>query len=309
MKKATPTLLDRAIGTVSPSWAFKRLQYRTALAQFDGASKGRRTKGWKTSNTSIQADTRSGLSVLRARARDLGQNNCYAAAAHREIPVNIVGDGITPHIDLPRPEDREQGELLIKSWFNTPACDLDGRLNFYGLQNLVMKTVVEAGECLIRRVSGAGPMSDVPVRLQVLEPDHLDTRKDGFVTGSNFVVQGVEYTARGERVAYWLFDHHPGDSQYTMVDIKSKRVPAKDVVHVFRVDRAGQVRGVPWGAPALIRMRDFDEYEDAQLVQQKIAACFSAFVIPGDQWHMAGVQQYSPRSIPKRSCLRSWNPG
>jgi lambda family phage portal protein len=35
---------------------------------------------------------------------------------------------------------------------------------------------------------------------------------------------------------------------------------------------------VPWGVPVFMRLKDFDDYEDAQLVRQKIAACFTAFV-------------------------------
>lgn len=286
------TLLDRAIASVSPSWAFQRLQYRSAMALFDGASKGRRTKGWRAPSTSIQADTRKGLGLLRARSRDLGQNNAYAAAAHREIPANIVGEGITPHVDLPTPAERERGERLVKQWFDTPACDVEGRLNFYGLQNLVARTVVESGECLVIRRPGAGLLSDVPLQLQVLEPDHIDTSKDGILGGGNYVVQGVEFNSIGQRVAYWLFDNHPGDQHYRLTDISSNRVPAADVLHIFKTERAGQVRGVPWSAPVLLRMRDFDEYEDAQLVRQKIAACFSAFVVPGDQFgQVAGISE------------------
>ena len=48
--------------------------------------------------------------------------------------------------------------------------------------------------------------------------------------------------------------------------------------HVYRIDRPGQVRGVTWFAPVMIRIKDFDEYEDAQLLRQKVAACFSVFV-------------------------------
>ena len=52
-------------------------------------------------------------------------------------------------------------------------------------------------------------------------------------------------------------------------------VPAADVAHVYRIDRQGQVRGVPWLAPVMITLRTLDEYEDAQLVRQKVAACFA----------------------------------
>lgn len=58
----------------------------------------------------------------------------------------------------------------------------------------------------------------------------------------------------------------------------SDRVPADDVIHVFRLDRIGQADGVPWSAPAIIRLKDLDEYEDAELIRQKIASCFVGFV-------------------------------
>jgi lambda family phage portal protein len=283
MQLVKPTALDRAIAVVSPSWAFKRVQYRSALAMFDAGSRGKRTKNWRTNNASINADTRRGLDLLRSRARDLAQNNGYAAAAHRELPANIVGAGIMPHIDLPQREDRTEGERLAKGWFDTTDCDIEGRQNFYGIENLVARTVVESGECLVRRLKIRAPGSNIPLQLQVMEPDHLDASKDGVSNGDNVIIQGVEFDRLGRRVAYWLFPHHPGDAFYRMTDIQSQRVPASEILHIFRVERTGQVRGVPWGAPVLIRLRDFDEFTDAHLVRQKIAACFSVFIVPGNE--------------------------
>ena len=52
---------------------------------------------------------------------------------------------------------------------------------------------------------------------------------------------------------------------------------------MYRVDRPGQVRGVTWLAPVLVRLNDFMDYLDAQLVRQKISACFTAFVTGDDE--------------------------
>ena len=54
------------------------------------------------------------------------------------------------------------------------------------------------------------------------------------------------------------------------------------MLHLFERLRPGQVRGVPWFAPAIARLRDLDEYDDAELVRKKIEACFAAFVT-GDE--------------------------
>jgi lambda family phage portal protein len=282
--KVRANLIDRLVGFVSPAAGVKRLQARRALNLFEGGDRGRRTKHWRTPNTSIQADTRSGLSLLRARSRDLAQNNAFAAAAHRELPANIIGTGIRPQVKIADEDQRRALEQYVEDWFKTTACDVNGQLNFFGIQNMVAKSVVEAGEALVIRKRRAAGMSGIPLQIEVLDPDHIDTSKDGIVTGRNTIIQGIEYSPRGQRVAYWLYEHHPGDQFYRMTNLKSRRVPARDVLHVYRLDRPGQVRGVPWSAPILLKLRDYDEYEDAQLIRQKIAACFSVFITPGDQF-------------------------
>jgi lambda family phage portal protein len=91
-------------------------------------------------------------------------------------------------------------------------------------------------------------------------------------------MQGVEYDKSGKRVAYWLYDSHPGEYGFR----ESRRVDALNVIHLYEVLRPGQVRGIPFGVSAMMRLKDFDDYEDAELVRQKIAACFAAFVVDAD---------------------------
>jgi len=51
---------------------------------------------------------------------------------------------------------------------------------------------------------------------------------------------------------------------------------ATEVAHVFRVDRPNQLRGESWIAPVFTRLSDWDDYEDAELMRQKVSACFGA---------------------------------
>jgi capsid protein len=39
---------------------------------------------------------------------------------------------------------------------------------------------------------------------------------------------------------------------------------------------------VPWFAPVILKLRDLDDYDDAELVRKKIEACFAAFVTGAD---------------------------
>jgi len=96
------------------------------------------------------------------------------------------------------------------------------------------------------------------------------------------MVNGVEYNAIGQRVAYWLFTQHPGDSAMHGSNLQSKRVPADQVLHIFERSRPGQTRGVPRLSPILLKMRDLDDYEEAELVRKGIESCFAAIVTTED---------------------------
>jgi lambda family phage portal protein len=202
----------------------------------------------------------------------LVRNNPYAESALTTIADDAVGWGI---VAKPATADPRFAKAW-KAWAETTACDADGRHDFYGLQKLVMRTAVESGECIVRRrLRRPDDGLPIPIQIQVLDPDFLDTSKDTSTLPSsqNRIIQGVEFDAIGRRVAYWLFPEHPGSSSSGFGT--SVRVPAESVQHVFKPTRSGQVRAASWFANVLLRFKDFDEFEDATLMKQKIAACLA----------------------------------
>jgi len=281
---AKAPMLDRMIAAVSPQRALARQMARTKLAAlsrarmaYDGASTSHRAGGWRPVHSDANAETRVGGARLRDNAREMVRNNPYAARAKNIITSNVVGTGIIPTITSQNKRTKTRLEELLREHFDTTACDASGMTDLYGLQSLAMATIVESGEVLIRkRLRRAGDNLPLPFQLQVIEPDYLDTFHDGPLPNGNIRIQGVEFDANGRRVAYWLFNEHPGTSYPAA--IQSSRVEADLVLHVYRVDRPGMARGVSWFAPVVLRMRDFNDYVDAQLMRQKIAACFAAFV-------------------------------
>lgn len=277
----TPTAmpwLDRMGGLISPRWALKRQRARVALdllqRNYEGAGTGRRQQGWRRSAADANAVIGPALARLRESARDLVRNNPYAESALNTIANHTVSWGI-----VAKPDPMDKRTLTAwKAWAETTACDADGRHDFYGLQKLVMRTVAESGEVLVRRrLRRPEDGLPLPMQLQVLDPDFLDTSRDtaaGFLgnAGGTRIIQGVEFDPIGRRIAYWLFTEHPGSN---LGNLQSVRVPAESVLHIFRPLRPGQVRGPSWFAPALLRFKDFDDYEDATLMKQKIAACLA----------------------------------
>lgn len=277
------TWLDRAVSWVSPMWGLRRAQARIAastLLAYEGARVDRRASGWITSDSSANAEIGPALTRLRQRSRDLVRNNAYGARAVNELAGQAVGTGITAQAK-PADGSKELSKQINDAWkIWVDECDADGQLDFYGLQRLVVRTVIESGECLIRqRPRYPDDGFHVPLQLQVLEPDYLDINKT-MPTKTGSIIQGVELDLLGRRVAYWLFDQHPGDvgiGYKTSLTMTSQRIPAQYILHVYQKDRQ-QIRGVPWFAPVVIHMRDLDEYREAERVRKKIEACFATFV-------------------------------
>lgn len=274
--------LDRMTAPVAPRWTLKRQRARYAgeiLARhYEGAAQTYRTQGWRKPGTDANAAIGPGLGPLRQAVRDLVRNNPYAAGALASIVNETIGWGIVAK------SKNARAMAVWKQWAESKACDADGVHDFYGLEKLALRTVAESGEVLIRRrfrlptdVDVFGRRLPIPVQLQVLEPDFLDTAHDvPLLPNGGKIVQGVEFSPIGQRVAYWLFRDHPGSIQGSFAP--SVRIPAEGVLHLFRGERAGQVRAVSWFAPSLLKWKDLDDYDDATLVKQKIAACLAVFV-------------------------------
>ena len=275
-------ILDRTIGALAPRWQLKRERARMAIDllrrhYYDAATTGRRTQGWRRvigdANTAIGPS----LSRLREGARDLVRNNGLADGGILDtLTTDAVGWGIVPAAK----------HDAFKRWADSTDCDADGRLDLPGLQEMVLRTVVESGEVLVRRRWRR--LEDgfaLPFQLQVLEPDYLDTLKDAALENGGRIIQGVEFDSLGTRVAYWMFREHPGSTRAVLgrsVMSGSYRVPASEILHIFKPGRAGQVRGPSWFGSSLMKFRDYDEYDDATLMKQKIAACLSVLTSDTD---------------------------
>lgn len=279
-----PNILDRAIGFFSPMQGLRRHHARELLSRaYEGASK---RDGWRPRRpgASANADHSADAATLRIRSRALVQNVPYIAQGLRGLVANIVGTGITPNWS------GKGASQLNAAWAEwVKQADADGRLDYYGLQAAAYRAMEQDGEVLIRlRPRRPSDGLAVPLQLQLLEIDWLDSYRTGKAEGSsNTIVNGIEYTPLGKVAGYYLFDQHPGEIVSTMRSRSTSHfVPADSIIHLYTPDRPGQGRGFPRAAPVIARVRDLQLYEDAEQQRKNLESRLSVLA-SGDLAQMA----------------------
>lgn len=274
--------LDNFLVAVAPKFAAQRFYYRAmaneALA-YEAAGRGRHSENWRTKNGSANAENGMwglDLELIRERVRDLVRNNSYAARAMDVLPASIVDTGIVPRLDT---KDKTLKQQVRDDWNRfSDNCDPEGLSDFYGLQHLAIRTALESGEAYLQWLPRKSDAA-FPLQVRVLEPDYIDMRQNKKLPDGGCIVHGVEFDKSGKRVAYWMFDEHQGDALITgYVNVQSKRVDARYITPIFNRQRAGQVHGVPILAPAVMRLKDIQDYDTAEIRRKKIESSFAAFI-------------------------------
>ena len=283
-----------------------KLHLRAAWQALRGyaAAQENRASSWSPSGGSANGEVGMAAASVARRARDAVRNDPYAARIVDLWTGNAVGAGITT-----RWPETAHGTAW-QAWADSAACDAEGKLDLYGLQALAMRAVVESGECFIRLVTTRpSPQNPIGLSLQVLESDHLDTSRHGMVNGAP-TIQGIALGKAGEPIGYWLHRSHPGAAWMLPATSwqNSDFIPARDVLHLFRKRRPGQLRDVSWLAPVLLRLRDLGDYEAALLMKAKIEACLAAVVTEEGEDTLTGPAANLLRDAQGRA-VESFEPG
>lgn len=231
-----------------------------AVRAFDGGGMGRRWTGFADMPSAVSAMLANGGTLAR-RARGLVANNAHAASGAEAWVSALVGTGMKVQSRAPRLA------LDFEAW--TDDADADELTDFYGLQASAVRSMVISGEAF-GLILGDG-------RIRLLDPEQVDRNVTQNTTAGGCVIQGVEFDAAGRRIAYHIRRDQPGMPFPTSYE--TVRVPAAQVLHLFKRIFPGQVRGITWFAPVLLRMADYDRAIDAQLQRQLVASLFAGFIV------------------------------
>jgi lambda family phage portal protein len=255
---------------------------------FHGADTGRLFSDFVSSSRSADSEIKPSLRVLRDRCREISRNHPYAKRYLQIMSTNVVGaNGVRIQVRK-RNDDNSLdsvGNRIIEQawqqWGRAGFCTVDGRVSWVQAQRLFMETLARDGEVLIQKIKNPAG-NPFGFSLKFLEADYLDEGYDARLNNGNEVRMGVELDKRtGKPLNYYLFEDHPHHDQG--YGSKTKRhhkiVPATEIIHCYLQDRAGQTRGVPWMSNVLTRLKMLDGYEEATLVNARVAASKMGFFV------------------------------
>jgi lambda family phage portal protein len=177
---------------------------------------------------------------LRDRARYECRNNGYAKGLVAGIAQDVVGTGPRLQLNLGESgrETARRVEAAWRAWCE--AVDLPDKLR------IKHESKVRDGECFALLTQNDAVNHPVKLDVRLVECDRVETPWGQSSDPS--VVDGIQFDRAGNPVSYWVSRTHPGDSY---ADTRYDRVDAANVLHWFRPDRPGQVRGVSELAPGL----------------------------------------------------------
>lgn len=280
---------------------------------FKSSESNRRNANWNALNENINLILNRELSTMRARSRWLFRNNPWAMGGQNTLRNFVIGVGMELQVQVVREErSQETGEFvtvemerlnsftedLHRAWAeNAHVGASDGCPDSMAdLEEVAFDRWIEDGEVIVEwRINKAHDV--VPFELRFIDPDNLDTFRTNAPNG-NPVIMGVEVDRDTMKpLAYWEYTTAgTSDGPLQLPKVESRRVPASNVVHLFRKRFPLQLRGIPFAASVTQKFFDIEQYSDAQLTRNKIAAMFGVLfegLTGGKSWFggTSGVEE------------------
>lgn len=246
-----------------------RILPQPTTRRFDAAGGGRR---WNAAPSfgAINPEILAAAGPVRTRALYFARNNPHAISGVSALVSHLVGYGIKPTSKHPDPVVRTLLQAAWDRW--SGVADADRSTDHYGQQALLCQSMIESGEAFARLVQTRDGL-----RVQAIPAEMVDLGDTRELGGGARVVGGIEFDGAGRRVAYYVRPEDPTSIFET--SRPAIRVPAEDIVHLYRPLSPGQVRGISWLAPVLSLLNEHDQYADAALMAAKIQAMHAGFLV------------------------------
>jgi capsid protein len=245
---------------------------RDIHARYDAAqSSGMNYQHWGAGADALDADSANSKAVrqkLSQRARYETENNGYGKGITLTQANYVVGRG--PKL---RMQTKSAGfNAMVEAAWNRWAK----KVKLARKLRTAIKAKVRDGEAFLVAKVNPGLADPVKLDLSAVECEQVTTPY--LPPGAENQVDGIDFDAMGNRIAYKILKQHPGAAAWIYPDTEAETVPAKFVCHLFREDRAGQNRAVPELTPSLNMFPVARRWREATVVSAENIANISLFL-------------------------------
>jgi lambda family phage portal protein len=267
MAEIKPSLIDRILSEIAPGFAAGRLaskhDYKSIQAGGYAGAMDYRYRTNQAYNRSRPGTEDKILGPydrrrLRLECRDLWRNNEIVRGINDRFEDYAIWKGIRPQARTSNPEWNAQAEAWWNEiYYNTVDHRQIRATNMTTLQKLLVSHRVIDGELgFILLANG---------QIQAIEADRIDTPTQ-FKDNKN-IVEGIKRSASGVITGYYVCDRKDGGS----VDCDNFRfIRRENFLHCYKPGRVDQLRGIPDLAPAIAKLRDYDETDTFILNKVKL---------------------------------------
>ncbi|MFS7385248.1 phage portal protein [Rahnella inusitata] len=278
------SLIDDAIGLISPGWKASRLRSRVAINAYEAALPTRTHRAKRENRNANQLTQFAGRSI-REQARWLDNNHDLVIGLLDKLEERIVGArGIV--VD-PQPilktglvadDLSKQIRAAWAEWSISP--DVTGQFTRPVLERLMARTWLRDGEVFGQMVRGSAqgltPTANIPFWVEALEPDYIPLEMSDTGRG---ICQGIYLNSWGCPTKYVVYKNLVTSG---VALGNTKEIAADGMMHLKFMRRLHQVRGNSLLSGILIRLSALKEYEDSELTAARIAAALGMYVKKGD---------------------------
>lgn len=213
--------------------------------------------------------------IFRMRGRYEQFNNPYADGMLQTLAMDNIGNG--PRLQMLT--NVEKIDTLIEQEFREwmEAVGLAEKLR------LMIENRAAVGECFALLTANPKQPAAVKLNLVLLEPEQVATPNPWSMQVNPDAVDGIVFDRYGNPVEYHVLRRHPGDTAFMGLDDQQyDRVPARDMIHLFKTRRPGQRRGIPQITSALPIFAERRGFRQAVVQAARVAAEMGAIMLETD---------------------------
>lgn len=278
------------LGVFSPAAALRYAHGREKLAAVLGYNAARRDGAnarWRPLDENINARNLRDRRLVQARARQIAADSPVISGALERVVANVVHRGIRPQCQITG-RDGELSERANNRVEEDFAAWAD-MAEFFDMQALALRHCWLDGGCLLHWYPRREWLADglVPLGVELLPLDALDTAVNGTLGNGNRAFAGIEVDGYGRPAAWHVRPEALGDGLDQIMGLgnwggvslgQSVRLPVQSCVMVSRQSRIGELLPVSWLQSVIMTMQDLDEYQNSERVAARLGAAFGVFV-------------------------------